>query len=84
MGTRYFLSGNCPKCKRHYDDVYYAPTCGIVEWQCQCGHVIDYTVTRFFLEKLTGITREEASNRVEIKGVIEEVCQRFKQKGARQ
>ncbi len=65
MSTRYFLSGSCPKCRRHYDDVYYAPTCGIVEWQCQCGHVID-------LEKVERAV-EEVCKRLGTEEVIEEL-----------
>lgn len=55
MGDRYFLQLTCPKCSFFDDDVYYAPTCGFVDWKCKCGHVVD-------LEKHTGITYEDASN----------------------
>ena len=41
MGDRYFLEIVCPKCGILDDDVYYAPTCGFVDWRCRCGHFID-------------------------------------------
>ena len=66
MGTRYFLTVKCPVCGHQDQDVYYAPTCGFVDWTCGCGHVVD-------LEKLTGISYEEASNLVEIEAIIEAV-----------
>ncbi len=57
MGDRYYLTVTCPECGFSEDDVYYAPTCGFVTWECrECGHTVD-------LEELTGITYEEASNR---------------------
>lgn len=69
MGDRYFLTVKCPKCKRVEDDVYYAPTSGIVKHECPCGHSID-------LEELTGISYDEASNRKE----IEEMCKDIRKK----
>lgn len=65
MGDRYILTVKCPKCGHEDDNVYYAPTCGFTEHKCSCGHIVD-------LEKLTGITYEEASNRAE----IEELCRK--------
>ena len=68
MGDRYILTVNCPKCGYEDDDVYYAPTCGIVDWECpKCGKVVD-------LEKLTGISYDDASNL----GAIENLCSKFK------
>ena len=55
MGTRYWIRVTCPDCGVCEDNVYYAPTCGFVEWTCECGCVVD-------LEKLTGISYNEASN----------------------
>jgi len=56
MGDRYILTEVCPECGFVDDDVYFAPTCGFVEWTCpQCGRVVD-------LIKQTGITAEQASN----------------------
>lgn len=56
MGDRYYLDMVCPTCGEKEDDVYFAPTCGFVEWVCQgCGHVVD-------LHKYTGISYEDASN----------------------
>lgn len=66
MGTRYFLQITCPKCGVHDNDVYYAPTCGFVTWECECGHEID-------LEEWTGISYEEASNATEIAKMLEEI-----------
>ena len=38
MGTRYHLEMDCPYCKYHNDDVYYAPTCGFLTMRCdKCG-----------------------------------------------
>lgn len=65
MGTRYFLTVVCPECGAESDGVYYAPTCGFVEFTCpECGFVID-------LEEYTGISEEEASSRVEIEAIME-------------
>lgn len=69
MGDRYVLTVKCPKCGKVDDDVYYAPTCGFIEWTCECGHVVD-------LEELTGITYEDASNRREIEQVIQQIAER--------
>jgi len=56
MGDRYILTEVCPECGYVGDDVYFAPTCGFVEWTCpQCGHVVN-------LIKQTGIPAEQASN----------------------
>lgn len=67
MGTRYILTVKCPKCGFEDDDVYYAPTCGFVDYKCRCGNVID-------LEEVTGISYEEASNRGEIEKLINEIA----------
>ena len=68
MGDRYILAVECPNCKFFDDDVYYAPTCGIVEWECpKCGKVID-------LEEETGISYEDASNL----DIIKNLCSEFK------
>ncbi len=56
MGDRYILPITCKKCGHFDDDVYYAPTCGIVDWFCpKCGNKVD-------LEKMTGISYDDASN----------------------
>lgn len=56
MGDRYYLQIKCPECEYVDKDVYFAPTCGFVEWECEvCQHKID-------LCKHTGITYEDASN----------------------
>ncbi len=66
MGDRYILEIECPKCKYYDDDVYYAPTCGYVEWKCpKCKTKVD-------LEKYTGISYEDASNAEEIKQMIKD------------
>ena len=65
MGDRYFLTVVCPKCGYCGDEVYFAPTCGFVDWKCKCGNVID-------LVELTGITAEMASNKAEIADAIKE------------
>ncbi len=65
MGTRYFLSGNCPKCKRFYYEAHCTSDFRIVEFHCQCGHVI---------------APKEASNRAGVKAPVEGVCKQFEQK----
>ena len=62
MGDRYVLTVKCPKCGCVDMNVWYAPTCGVTEHECSCGHTVD-------LEELTGITYEEASNRTEIENL---------------
>jgi len=64
MGDRYILEVHCPKCNYHDNDVYYAPTCGFINWECpKCKHKID-------LEKYSGISAESCSN----KDLINELC----------
>ena len=68
MGDRYFIDITCPneECRFHKNDVYYAPTCGFVEWVCpRCGLTVD-------LSKYTGISKEDASNLDVITSLIEE------------
>lgn len=52
MGVRYYLSVKCPNCKFEEEDVYYAPTCGFMNWECpSCRKTID-------LEEYSGIVAE--------------------------
>ena len=38
MGTRWILGLNCAHCGKLNDDVYYAPTCGFLNFACEhCG-----------------------------------------------
>ena len=38
MGTRWHLSLCCAFCGKENDDVYYAPTCGFLNFTCEyCG-----------------------------------------------
>ena len=68
MGDRYYLLVVCPECGTKEDDVYYAPTCGIDEWECSnCGHILN-------LEEYSGISYDDCSNRKE----IESICKNFK------
>jgi len=65
MGDRYILSLDCPNCNHVDDDVYFAPTCGFVDWKCpQCGHVID-------LYEHTGMIYKDCSNADLIQEIIE-------------
>jgi len=65
MGDRYIITLVCPGCGVIDDDVYYAPTCGFVKWQCsECGHVVD-------LEEYTGISAAGTSNADEIKALLD-------------
>lgn len=49
MGDRYILTVKCTDCNTIDDDVYYAPTCGFMDWECpECGKKID-------LEEYSGI-----------------------------
>jgi hypothetical protein len=67
MGTRYFLTVKC-KCGFIDDDVYYAPTCGFTKWHCpECNRVTN-------LEKYTGISCKDASNRGAIKEIVRKIC----------
>ena len=67
MGNRYFIPVICPHCGFRDDEVYYAPTCGILKWECpRCGHEIN-------LEEYTGITKEDASNAGQIKSICEQI-----------
>lgn len=67
MGDRYILEIKCKKCGYFDDDVYYAPTCGIVDWICpKCKKEVD-------LEKLTGISYDDASNLDIIGSICKEV-----------
>lgn len=70
MGDRYFLAIQCKHCQTTDHEVYYAPTCGFTEWECpNCGAVVD-------LEKLTGISYKDASNREEIEAACKEILER--------
>ena len=71
MGTRYFVPVVCPDCGNK-DDAYYAPTCGFVDWTCQCGGKVD-------LEKQTGITFEDASTRTEMEELCKEVLREVRE-----
>jgi hypothetical protein len=65
MGTRYLLEIICPKCGLLDSDVYFAPTCGFTDWECdKCGTKID-------LCEHTGISYEDASNAGAIKSICE-------------
>ena len=66
MGDRYFLEITCPECGRRDTEIYFAPTCGFVDWKCRCGYMLD-------LVKYTGITPEMASNKAEIQAEINRV-----------
>ncbi len=64
MGDRYFITIICPDCGYIEEDIYYAPTCGFVDWNCaKCRKRID-------LSEYTGISREDASNRDKIEKLI--------------
>lgn len=55
MGDRFNLIVKC-KCGYIDDEVYYAPTCGMITWECpKCKRVID-------LEKYSGIDAEGCAN----------------------
>lgn len=67
MGDRYLLKLTCPRCKFEDEDVLFAPTCGFTEWKCpDCGTVVD-------LEEKTGVTKEAASNRSEIREIMNRI-----------
>lgn len=56
MGDRYIIDMTCPECEFYDDDVYFAPTCGFITWQCpKCKHEVD-------LCEETGISYRDASN----------------------
>jgi hypothetical protein len=63
MGTRYIIDLVCPECAAVWLGEPYAPTCGITTFTCElCGTVID-------LAEYTGISMEEASNRVALEAL---------------
>lgn len=66
MGDRYYLTVVCPKCKHKEEEVWYAPTCGVMDFKCPgCGYVID-------LEDNSGIPAEDCANTLEgYNGVVE-------------
>lgn len=67
MGDRYILEITCPNCHYYDDDVYYAPTCGFVDWDCpKCGYKVD-------LAEYTGISYEDASNRNAMQKLIDAI-----------
>jgi hypothetical protein len=67
MGNRYLLGVECPQCGYIDRDVYYAPTCGIVDWMCPyCKCLIN-------LEEYTGISYQDASNKEVIRDLVEEL-----------
>ncbi len=38
MGTRYYVHLNCAHCNKMNEEIYYAPTCGFVNFHCKvCG-----------------------------------------------
>ena len=42
MGSRYIIQVECPKCGHEDKDVYFAPSCGFVTWEClECGYELD-------------------------------------------
>lgn len=70
MGDRYILKVICPKCKFKDNEVYYAPTCGFVDWKCpKCQTIVD-------LAEYSGITYEEASNKEIIDKIINSIKRR--------
>ena len=67
MGDRFYLEVICSKCGLKEGDVYYAPTCGFVNWTCpQCKNILD-------LEKYTGISYEDCSNADMIKTIYKNI-----------
>lgn len=55
MGDRYYLTVEC-ECGEKDGDVFYAPTCGFITWDCPaCGKVIN-------LEEYSGIDAEGCAN----------------------
>ncbi len=70
MGDRYIMEITCPKCGEYDDEVYYAPTCGFIDWECnKCGYTVD-------LEKHTGISKESCSNKIEIEGLVNQMTEK--------
>ncbi len=56
MGDRYYLSVKCKKCDFVEEDVWYAPTCGVITTKCpKCNHQTN-------LEEYSGINAESCAN----------------------
>ena len=70
MGSRYILELECPKCGATDDEVYFAPTCGIDDWQCpKCKYIVD-------LCEETGMSYEDCSNADLISDVIDDMTKK--------
>lgn len=69
VGDRYYIEVMCPECGLRDMDVYFAPTCGFVDWECKCGNIVD-------LVEYTGITEEMASNKEEMQSIIDTIERR--------
>jgi hypothetical protein len=71
MGDRYIIIVECPSCGFIDDNCPYAPTCGFRTWRCPvCKKVVD-------LETYTGISEAEASNKDEIRRIVNELAQDY-------
>ena len=56
MGDRITLEVTCSKCGKIDEQVWYAPTCGVMTWKCpMCGTIID-------LEKYTGVDADSMAS----------------------
>jgi len=77
MGDRYTLIVICPKCGLVDDDVYYAPTCGFITWECEkCKTVVD-------LEKYSGIDAEGCASTDSGVKAVQELKKKIKEKNER-
>lgn len=63
MGTRYWVEITCQECGAE-ETAWHAPTCGVKTFKCDCGNEID-------LEDVTGISEEQASNRLVLEKIID-------------
>jgi hypothetical protein len=65
MGDRYFLHLHCASCGEGDDDVYYAPSCGFLSFQCKkCGQ-LNWIRLGFHAEP---VTEEECKKRMKEEG----------------
>jgi phage FluMu protein Com len=74
MGDRYTLSVKCPGCGYEDDDVWYAPTCGYMAWQCpKCKKEVN-------LEEYSGIDAMGCANTSYGEKFVEEQRERLRKR----
>jgi hypothetical protein len=61
MGCRYILTVNCPFCNDEINDYYYAPTCGVDDFECSnCGKIS--FINNMILQKPEDVSAKELTD----------------------